>query len=75
VLDDAPARHVGSEAAGFVRMVFSLHDPTTIERLFREAGFDAVTVAPIPNRCGGPRTPAAVHPRPTQPRCVGIFYT
>jgi ubiquinone/menaquinone biosynthesis C-methylase UbiE len=44
VLDEALARHVGREAAGFVRMVFSLHDPTTIERLFREAGFNAVTV-------------------------------
>ena len=44
VLDDALARHVGSEAAGFVGMVFSLHDPATIARLFREAGFDDVTV-------------------------------
>ena len=44
VLDDALARHVGREAAGFVRMVFSLHDPATIERLFREAGFDDVKV-------------------------------
>ena len=44
VLNQALARHVGSEAAEFVRMVFSLHDPATIERLFREAGFDDVTV-------------------------------
>ena len=44
VLDDALARHVGSEAAGFVRMVFSLDDPAAIERLFREAGFGDVTV-------------------------------
>ena len=44
VLDEALAQHVGGEAAGFVRMVFSLHDPATIERLFREAGFDDVTV-------------------------------
>ena len=43
-LAEALARHVGREAAGFVRMVFSLHDPATIERLFREAGFDDVTV-------------------------------
>ena len=43
VLDEALAQHVGVEAAGFVRMVFSLHDPATIERLFREAGFDEVT--------------------------------
>jgi ubiquinone/menaquinone biosynthesis C-methylase UbiE len=44
VLDEALARHVGREAAEFVRLVFSLHDPATIERLFREAGFDDVTV-------------------------------
>jgi ubiquinone/menaquinone biosynthesis C-methylase UbiE len=44
VLDDALARHVGSEAAGFVRIVFSLNEPATIERLFREAGFHDVMV-------------------------------
>jgi ubiquinone/menaquinone biosynthesis C-methylase UbiE len=44
VLDDALAQHIGRDAAGFVRMVFSLHDPATIEQLFREAGFDDVTV-------------------------------
>jgi ubiquinone/menaquinone biosynthesis C-methylase UbiE len=44
MLDDAFARHVGSEAAGFVRIVFTLNDPATIERLFREAGFEDVTV-------------------------------
>jgi ubiquinone/menaquinone biosynthesis C-methylase UbiE len=44
VLEAALARHVGGEAAGFVGIVFSLHDRATIERLFREAGFDDVTV-------------------------------
>jgi len=44
VLDEALARHVGDEAAGFVRMVFSLSAPATIERLFRDAGFHDVTV-------------------------------
>ena len=44
VLDHALARHVGSEGAGFVRMVFSLHDSATIARLFREAEFCDVTV-------------------------------
>jgi ubiquinone/menaquinone biosynthesis C-methylase UbiE len=44
VLDEALARHVSSDAAQFVRMVFSLHEPATIERLFRESGFDHVTV-------------------------------
>jgi ubiquinone/menaquinone biosynthesis C-methylase UbiE len=44
VLDEALARHVGGAAAGFVRMVFSLNEPATIERLFRDAGFDDVAV-------------------------------
>jgi ubiquinone/menaquinone biosynthesis C-methylase UbiE len=56
VLDEALARHVGSEAAEFVRRVFSLHDPAAIERLLREAGFDHVTV----RTCTKPlRLPAA----------------
>jgi ubiquinone/menaquinone biosynthesis C-methylase UbiE len=44
VLDAALARHVGKEAAGFVRMVFSLSEPATIERLFRDAGFRDITI-------------------------------
>lgn len=44
VLDEALARHVGEEAAGFVRMVFSLSEPATIEGLFRDAGFHDVAV-------------------------------
>jgi ubiquinone/menaquinone biosynthesis C-methylase UbiE len=44
VLDEAMTRHVGSEAGGFVRMVFSLDDPAVIERLFRDAGFADVDV-------------------------------
>jgi len=44
VLDEALARHVGDEAAGFVRTVFSLSAPATIERLFRDAGFHDVAV-------------------------------
>jgi ubiquinone/menaquinone biosynthesis C-methylase UbiE len=44
VLDDALARHVGDEAAGFVRMVFSLSVAPAIEELFRDAGFDDVAV-------------------------------
>jgi len=43
VLDDALARHI-PPAAGFVRMVFSLHDEREIEQLFREAGFNDVGV-------------------------------
>ena len=44
VLDEALARHVGDDAARFVRMVFSLGAPAQIERLFLDAGFDDVTV-------------------------------
>ncbi len=44
VLDEAMTRHVGSEAGAFVRVVFSLNDPTAIERLFRDAGFTDVNV-------------------------------
>jgi SAM-dependent methyltransferase len=39
VLDDVMARHVGPEAAAFVRLVFSLNDPAELERLLRDAGF------------------------------------
>jgi SAM-dependent methyltransferase len=44
VLDEALTRHVGDQAAGFVRMVFSLSAPATIEQLFRDAGFHDVAV-------------------------------
>lgn len=44
VLAEALARHVGDQAAGFVRMVFSLGTPATVERFFRDAGFDDVAV-------------------------------
>jgi hypothetical protein len=43
-LDDAMARHIGEEAAGFVRLVFSLPDPAEVEQLLREAGFQDVRV-------------------------------
>jgi ubiquinone/menaquinone biosynthesis C-methylase UbiE len=56
VLEDALARHAGREAAAFVRTVFSLHNPTTIERFFRQAGFDDVAVRPDTKRL---RLPAA----------------
>jgi SAM-dependent methyltransferase len=44
VLEEEMARHVGSEAGAFIRMVFSLNDPAIIERLFRDAGFADVNV-------------------------------
>jgi ubiquinone/menaquinone biosynthesis C-methylase UbiE len=44
VMDNALARHGLGPAAGFVRQVFSLHEPTELERAFREAGFADVRV-------------------------------
>jgi ubiquinone/menaquinone biosynthesis C-methylase UbiE len=42
--DEALGKHAGEDAAGFVRAVFSLHDPDRVRELFREAGFDDVAV-------------------------------
>ena len=44
VLDRALARHIGAEAAGFVSMVFSLNDPTEVERLLHGAGLQGSAV-------------------------------
>jgi len=44
VADEAFARHLGQEAAGFLRMVFSLNDTREIEKLIRGAGFRDVDV-------------------------------
>ena len=44
VADQALGRHLGPEAAGFVRMVFSLHDAGQIEALLTEADFRDVAV-------------------------------
>lgn len=38
-MDEAMARHIGDEAAAFVRQVFSLPDPAAHERLLHDAGF------------------------------------
>jgi SAM-dependent methyltransferase len=38
IMDEALARHIGQEAARFVRMVFSLHDPAELENLISGAG-------------------------------------
>lgn len=43
-LDEAIARHIGEDAAGFVRLVFSLHEPAEVEQLLNEAGFHQVRV-------------------------------
>jgi ubiquinone/menaquinone biosynthesis C-methylase UbiE len=46
IVDEALERHIGPEAAGFVRMVFSLHDPDEIRNLINGAGFHDVDVQP-----------------------------
>jgi ubiquinone/menaquinone biosynthesis C-methylase UbiE len=44
ILEQALARHVKPEAAGFVRAVFSLHEPQELEKLTSGAGFRHVKV-------------------------------
>lgn len=44
IAEEAFARHIGPEAAGFVRLVFSLHDPGELQNLISGAGFHDVTV-------------------------------
>jgi ubiquinone/menaquinone biosynthesis C-methylase UbiE len=44
IADEALARHIGPEAAGFVRLVFSLHDPDELQNLISGAGFHDVAV-------------------------------
>lgn len=44
ILSNALERHIGSEAAGFVQHVFSLHETTEIQQLMSAAGFHDVHV-------------------------------
>ena len=44
ILEQALARHLNPEAAGFVRAVFSLHEPQELEKLTSGAGFRQVEV-------------------------------
>ena len=55
-MHDAIGRHIGSDAAGFVRLVFSLHDPEELEALLDRAGFNEVKVTSTHNQL---RLPAA----------------
>lgn len=43
IFEDALARHLGGQAAGFVDAVFSLHDPRELSDLMTAAGFGDVT--------------------------------
>lgn len=44
VLEQALARHVSPEVAGFMRAVFSLYDPEQLQTLATDAGFDDIDV-------------------------------
>ena len=44
IMREALARHIGPEAAGFVNLVFSLHDPAEIQNLLTGAGFHPPSV-------------------------------
>jgi ubiquinone/menaquinone biosynthesis C-methylase UbiE len=44
------AEHIGPDAAGFVHLVFSLHDPDELRRLATAAGFSEVHVRSSPKR-------------------------
>ena len=48
ILEQALARHVKPEAAGFVRAVFSLHEPQELKKLTSGAGFRHVEVRSRP---------------------------
>ncbi|HSH26843.1 MAG TPA: hypothetical protein VK972_03585, partial [Wenzhouxiangella sp.] len=45
IMQEALARQVGAEAAGFVPQVFCLHDTDAIHKLISDTGFRDVTVA------------------------------
>jgi ubiquinone/menaquinone biosynthesis C-methylase UbiE len=47
IIDDALARHIDPDAAGFVRAVFSLHDAGEIRKLLETAGFREVVIRKI----------------------------
>ncbi len=44
IMEEALARHISAEAAGFMDHVFSLHDAAEIQSLLSGAGFDDVAV-------------------------------
>jgi ubiquinone/menaquinone biosynthesis C-methylase UbiE len=46
IMGEALERHIGAEAAGFVDLVFSLHDTGEIRNLVGDAGFHDVSVEP-----------------------------
>lgn len=49
-IEGALARHIGPETAGFVKAVFSLHDPSQLQTLMSEAGLNDIHVEPLTKR-------------------------
>ncbi|HVM40234.1 MAG TPA: methyltransferase domain-containing protein [Acidimicrobiia bacterium] len=47
IMDEALARHISPDLAGFVRVVFSMDDPQELEGLLKEAGFSDVTAGTV----------------------------
>ena len=45
LLEQALVEHIGSDLGGFVRAVFSMHDPGAVASILRDAGLRDVTVA------------------------------
>ena len=56
VLEQAIAEHISADLGGFVRAVFSMHDPDALATLLREAGLRDVTarVSPVALRLPAP---------------------
>ena len=43
IMEQAIVEHISPELGGFVRAVFSMHDPGAVAELLRDAGFDGVS--------------------------------
>lgn len=44
IMAEGLARHIGAEAEGFMKQVFSLHDTAEIQKLFNGAGFHDISI-------------------------------
>jgi SAM-dependent methyltransferase len=53
-IEGALSRHIGPETAGFVKAVFSLHDPSQLQTLMQEAGLKDVSVETVKRRLSMP---------------------
>jgi ubiquinone/menaquinone biosynthesis C-methylase UbiE len=48
LMEQAIVEHISPDLGGFVRVVFSMHDPEAVAALLRDAGFEAVTATVQP---------------------------